>query len=860
MYSLLLRLLTPKSFRNEYGGEMQALFHKQIREASSLMGRAGVWLEAIADIFTAGAAAHWDLLRQDIRYTFRSIRNSPGFAAVVMLVAALGIGAATSVFTLADHILLRPLPFREPSRLVKLFEDQTVLGYPSLEVSPANFRDWKRQSQSFEAMSATHDISFNMTGAGDPERLTGASLGHEMFDLLGVMPMVGRPFSAKDDSAGAPGTMLLSYDYWMSRFGGDTSVIGRKVQLDGEPFTIIGVMPRSFLFPRREGKVWLPNRFGDGDYENRENHWLTVVARLKRGVTQSQAAAEMKIVAQQVMDQNPDWREKSGIRMGRMDDQLPVRSRTMLNILAAAAVFLVLIACANLANLILARSSVRQKEMEVRTALGAGRERLVRQLLTESLVLALGGGLAGVLLANLTLPVLGRFVPSTLPVAEIPQIDMRVMLFALGLTVLVAISFSVLPALRTIGGNGGGYQTRTHTGRRSDRARRILVVVQVAASLALVTSTGLLVRALLKVNGQAPGFTVDGKLVFRTSLAFPQYLKSATRQQFYRSVLRGIENLPGVKSAAVVSFRPMYDFRGGIWPVTVPGEAKDAPAAARFVSPGYFKTMGTPMLLGREFTDADQRGGLPVAVVSESFAKAHWAGQNAVGRQFTNTINKVTYTVAGVVANVRFRGVDRDMEPQMYFSAYQIDDNWFPWFAPKDFIVATNLEDPSSLLPSIRAIVREADSTLPVSDIQTFVELIENDTVARRAQLWVTGGFSIAAFLLAGIGIHGLLSFAVAKRTQEIGLRRALGATARQIASLVFGEAIILSLVGAVIGLTLAYLVAQGMEKVLVGVPPADPLTISLGACAALAMTLLGAAIPALRALRVDPAEALRAE
>lgn len=858
MYAFLLRLFTPKSFRDEYGGEMQSLFAKRWRDASPA-AKCLVLLEAVADILTAGAAAHWDLLLQDLRYTFRSMRNSLGFAAVVMLVAALGIGAATSVFTLADHILLRPLPFREPSRLVKLFEDQTVLGYPSLESSPGNFRDWKRLSQSFESMSATHDISLNMTGAGDPERLTGASLGHEMFELLGVMPVIGRPFSAQDDSDGAPGTMLLSYDYWTSRFGGDPSVLGRKVQLDGEPFTIIGVMPRSFLFPRREGKVWLPNRFGDGDYANRENHWLTVVARLKRGVTQDQAAAEMQIVAKQIMDENPDWREKSGVRIGRMDDQLPVRSRTMLNILTAAAVFLVLIACANLANLILARSSVRQKEIEVRAALGAGRERLIRQLLTESLVLAVGGGLAGILLAHLTLPVLGRFVPSTLPVAEIPRIDIRVMLFALGLTVLVAISFSVLPALRTFRGNNG-FQTRANTGRRSDRARRILVVVQVAASLALVASTGLLVRALLKVNGQAPGFTVDGKLVFRTSLAFPQYLKSATRQQFYRSVLAGIENLPGVKSAAVVSFRPMYDFRGGIWPVTVPGEANDAIAAARFVTPGYFKTMGTPMLLGRDFTDADKRGGLPVAVVSESFAKAHWPGQNAVGRQFTNTLNKVAYTVAGVVANVRFRGVDRDMEPQMYFSAYQVEDNWFPWFAPKDFIVATNLEDPSSLLPSIRAIVREADATLPVSDIQTFVELIENDTLARRAQLWVTGGFSLAAFLLAGIGIHGLLSFAVSKRTQEIGLRRALGATAGQIASLVVGEAAILSAIGASIGLTVAYLVALGMEKVLVGVPPADPLTVALGVAAALAMTLMGASIPAFRALRVDPSEALRAE
>jgi ABC-type antimicrobial peptide transport system permease subunit len=294
--------------------------------------------------------------------------------------------------------------------------------------------------------------------------------------------------------------------------------------------------------------------------------------------------------------------------------------------------------------------------------------------------------------------------------------------------------------------------------------------------------------------------------------------------------------------------------------MSVPGEGKDSPAAARFVTPGYFKTMGTPMLLGRDFTDADQRGGLPVAVVSESFARAHWSGQNAVGRQFTNKISNVTYTVAGVVADVRFRGVDRDMEPQAYFSAYQIEDNWFPWFAPKDFIVATNLEDPSSLLPSIRAIVREADATLPVSDIQTFVELIESDTLARRAQLWVTGGFSLAAFLLAGIGIHGLLSFAVSKRTQEIGLRRALGATAGQIASLVVGEAVLLSTLGAAIGLTVAYLVALGMEKVLVGVPPADAVTVLLGACAAVTMTLMGASIPAWRALRVDPSEALRAE
>ena len=852
LYGALL-LLCPASFRKEYGGEMEAVFRRRMLDASR-PARIWLWMEAIGDVMAAGAGAHWDLLRQDLKYAVRAAAKAPAFTVVVIAVAALGVAAATSVFSIADHVLLRALPFYEPDRLVKLWQD--VSGYARMDVSPANYRDWKATSRSFESMASFRGLSVNLSGLGEPERVVGASVNYEMFPILGVTAAAGRTFTEQEDRAGAAGTVVLSYGFWQRRFGGDPNVIGQRVQLDEEPFTVIGVMPANFHFPRREVQMWTAMRFAEDDFADRGNFYLGVIARLKPGVSVDEAKAEMRVVAASLERQYPVENQKSGVTVFRMRDELSPRSRTILAVLASAAFFVLLIACANLANLLLARSAARRKEIEVRTALGAGRDRLIRQLLTESLLLAGIGGSLGIVVASAGIPLLSQLVPSSLPISDTASMDWRVLWFAVAVTALTGIAFGAAPALRSTGPNLG---LRSSSGARRERLRRTLVVAQVAASLALVISTGLLARALIRLENTDPGFATENMLAFRTSLPMPKYLATATRERFYSTVLDELRVMPGVRSTAVTSFRPMGDFRGGIWKVVIPGEVRETHASARFVTPGYFSTMRIPLLRGRDIEPRDKPEAQRVAVVSESFVEEHWPGENGLGRTFGIPFGELKFTIVGVVADVRFRGLESKSEPQMYFAHAQTPDSAFVWFAPKDFVVATS-GNALALLPAIRRIVAKADVLQPVSDVQTLTALVEDETATRRTQLWVIAAFSVAAFLLAGIGIHGLLSFAVSQRTQEIGLRRALGAQTVHIASIVFGEALLLAIAGAAIGVGAAYLLGRSMEALLVGVAPADTPTLTASLVLALVMTLCGAVIPAVRAMRVDPAAAIRVD
>jgi putative ABC transport system permease protein len=853
-YRLLL-LLCPASFRNEYAGEIQALFAKRYQNARGF-GALWLWMEAITDLALAGASAHLDLLGQDLRYAWRGALRRPGFTLAVAGVSALGVAAATSVFSVADHVLLRELPYRDSSKLVKLWQDQTAKGYPRMDVSPANYRDWRAMNHSFSAMAAYREVSANLSGAGDPERLIGSAISADLFPALGVQPALGRVFTAREDQPDSPSTVILSYNLWQRRFAGDPAVLGQTVIFDGDPATIIGVMPPDFYFPRREVQIWRTLRFDNDDYVDRRNCYLEVVARLKPGVSFSQAAAELRGIGQNLERQYPQENEKSGISLYTLRDQLSRRAQTTLIVLGCCALFLLLIACSNLANLLLAKGAARARELAVRAALGAARERLIRQLLTESALLAAIGGLAGTALAYVIVPLLSRLVPSRLPIAEVPAMDWRVLLFALTVTIVTGTAFGVLPALRS---TSASYGLRSASGQRRERLRRTLVVAQVAASLALMVCTGLLTRALTAIQSVQPGFATTGSLLFRTALPMPKYLNTSQRQTFYDTALNQIKALPGVRSASVVSFRPMGDFRGGIWGLVVPGRSDQPVAVSRFVLPDYFSTMRIPLKQGRDFTAADTANSTRVAVVSESFAQQMWPGQSAIGRTFGIVFGNLKFVVVGVAGNVRFRGLESDSEPQMYFAHSQMPDSSFVWFVPKDFVVATTLP-PATLVPAIRRIIGGIDPTQPVSDIQTVSDLVEAETSGRRTQLWVIGAFALAAFLLAAVGIHGLLSFAVVQRTQEIGVRRALGARGGQIASLVFGEAFLLAFLGLLTGGAAAYLLGRWMESILVGVQPADPVTLAQSAGLALLMTLLGALIPALRAIAIDPASALRGE
>jgi predicted permease len=856
LYGALLWLL-PASFRGEYGGEMREIFAGRRRETTGL-GLVALWLETIADVVWAAAGAHLDLLRQDLRYTVRTWRRSPGFAVMAVLMAGLGVGATTATFSALDHVLLRPLPFPHSERLVKIYQDQTYRGYARLEASPLNFRDWKRLATSFEAMVAYRGLSVNLVGQGQPERLEGASVNWELFSVLGKGPLLGRTFSAEDDRAGAAGTVLLSHGLWTALFAGDPGVVGRKVSLEGESYTVIGVMPPDFHFPTRQAGLWTALRLSEMDYADRTNTYLDVLGMLRPGVTVEQAGAEMRVIAAQLERDHPVDNLRTSARVTALRDEVGRRARLLLLALGGAALGLLLITCTNLASVLLARALVRRRELAVRTALGAGRDRLLRQLLTENLVLSAGGGALGILVAAAATPLLVKLVPNGLPIAAAPQMDLRLLAFALVVTALTGLGFGALPALRAARVDALALREgRGSTGRR-ERARALLVAVQITLSVVLSISTGLLVRALWQVQAVDPGFRPDGVLTLRTSLPMPRYEKTGTRERFYQRVLDDVRALPGVSEAAYISFLPMTGF-GGIWPVTVAGQPERAgagTASVRFVTPRFFATLGIPVLQGRDVNDADGGEAPLVAVVSESFARRYWPGQRPLGRRFQMAFAE--RTVVGVVGDIRFRGLERASEPQVYLSHHQVQDGWLIWYAPKD--LAIRAANPAALVPAVRRIVAAADPEQAIADVRLLSELVAADTAPRAAQVRLLTAFAAIALLLAALGIHGMLAFTVSSRTQEIGVRVALGAVRRHVILLVLGKALLLAAAGVAVGVLGAAAIARTLQSLLAGVSPWDAWTFAATIAVALAMTLAGSLLPVLRALRVDPLSALRAE
>jgi predicted permease len=532
--------------------------------------------------------------------------------------------------------------------------------------------------------------------------------------------------------------------------------------------------------------------------------------------------------------------------------------------LSGAAICVLLIACANLANLLLARGLARQKELAVRAAMGAGRERLVRQLVTESLVLALAGGALGVLVAAAAVPLLARLVPASLPIAQSPSIDLRVLIFAGAISGLTGIGFGVLPAMRACRQSdlsalregvraGGG---------RKERLRSALVVAEVTASMVLLVSAGLLVRALWRIQATDPGFRTDGVLTLRTALPMPKYDETARRVAFYNRVLSGVRALPGVSSAAYISFLPMV-MRGGIWPVDVDGKAPEVErsgahtASLRYVTPGFFATMGIPIHRGRDAAESDSMDAPFAAVVSESFVRRYWPDQDPLGRHFKMAFHD--RMVVGVVGDIRVRGLERTSEPQVYLPYRQVQDGWLTGYVPKDLVIRS-ASVAGTLLPAVRQIIRSADAEQPVSDVRTMADIVEDQTASRAAQIRVLGAFAAIAFLLAGVGIHGLLSFAVSRRTQEIGVRIALGARPGEIVKMIVRQGALLAGAGVLPGVVLAYAAGRAMEGLLAGVQPADAATFASAIGLCVLMTVFGSFVPALRAVRIDPIQAIRSE
>ncbi len=859
LYRALLRLY-PSSFRAEYGEEMTAAFVHACTVAGPV-GRVGLLLRTLADEVLNALAVHRAILVQDLRYTARTLNRSRGFAVTAILVVAVGVGANTAAFSVADFVLLRPLPFPDADNLVRLCEGPRTGGGWGCnnQLSPANYRDFKTMSSSFASLGAFAGDAVNLVGGGEPRRLAISPLTPDVLPVLGVQPLLGRVFGPGEQDER---TVVLSHGLWQSQFGGDPGVPGRTVNLNGAPYTIIGVMPRSFYFPSREFQLWRPMNFREDDYADRGNSYIEGVGRLKPGVTFEQARTELVALAARLSEQYPETNEDTGISFYTTRDNMAPRFRIMLLALGGASLCLLLLTCANLANLLLARAGARGREFAVRAALGAGKERLVRQMITETLTLSAIGGAGGVLIAIVGVPLFSSLVPPTLPIDAQPSIDLRVFAFAALFTVLTGLGFGLFPALRA-GGRTGFDALREGRGTGAavkHRLRAVLVTVEITMSVILLITSGLLLRAVWRVQAVDPGFGTENVLTIRTALPRPKYEDPARRGQFYDAVLSDVRALPGVRSAAYVSGLPM-EMIGGVGAVQVPGQpirrGWDAIVSRRFVTSQYFTTMGIPILAGRDMEAGDTAERAWVAVISQSFVDRYWPGQDPLGKTFLYADR--LRTVVGVVGDVKVRGLERTTEPQMYLPARQVVGPMFSAYDPKELLIRHEGQG-MALLPSVRQIVWTVDPEQPVSHIRRLDELIAGETAPRRAQLQVLATLATIALLLAGIGIHGLLAYMVSQRSREIGVRLALGAERSSVARMVLSDGMRLAALGILLGVPGAYLAARGMSTLLFGLEPGDPVTIAAALGLALTMAFVGSLLPAVRALRVDPMTAMRAE
>jgi predicted permease len=859
MYRWLLHLY-PASFRREYAAEMVAVFAHERRDVRTPLGLAALWMRAIADTCVNAAVVHGDILAQDLRFAVRSLLRAPAFALTAIAVVSLGIGATTAAFTVTDFVLVRPLPFPRADRLVKVWEKRP--GFPQMEPSPANYRDWKAMVTSYEAFAAYRGLSVNLAGASQPLRIDGAVFTVDLLPMLGIEPVLGRVFNDEDDREGALATVLLSYGLWQREFGGDAAIIGKTVRLDDKPHTVIGVMPREFNFPRRAAQLWTAMRFSVNEFVDRNNNYLNVVARLRDGASLDAARTEMTLVAARLRAQYPVENANTDAALIGLRDEVSDQARLMLLALLGASACVLVIACANLANLLLARALDRRREIAVRAALGAGRERLLRQLLTESLLVAGLGGAIGIGLAAAAVPMLSLLVPSSLPVGATPALDLRVLAFTAAVTMLTGLAFGGVPLLqqRFSGDSDGLRDSARASGGRREHLRGALVVAEMAASVLLLVVCGLLLRALWKTQAIDPGFAAASTLTARTQLTMPKYEKTDTRIVFYDAVLSDVRRLPGVTSAAYTSFVPLGDMRGGVFPVGIgvpaPVDRRENNVAfLRFVTPDYFHTLGIAVRQGRDVSDADTNATRAVAVVSGSFADRFFPNQDPIGRRFN--FAGVDREIVGIVGDVRMRGLTRTAEPQVYVPYRQVADRAWSWYAPKDLVVRSE-GDPMLLVPSLRAIVQRADPSLPLSDIRTLEDVVGRETTPRVAQLRILGAFALIALLLAGVGLHGVLTWSVAARTVEIGIRVALGARRADIVSLIAIRALALTAMGIGAGIALAYGSGQVLQSLLAGVDPADTATIAAACALTLAMTMAVSIRPIVRAARVDPSAVVR--
>src|SRR5690242_18289324 len=807
-----------------------------------------------------------DQLLTDIRYGVRSLLKRPAFTAIALLTLALGIGVNSAIFSAVDSILLRPLPLKDPGRLVSVWEQTPRDGIQQNEAAPANFFDLQKQNHVFEQIGAFGPDDVNLTGDGEPERLDGQVVTANVFSILGVPAAVGRTFLPGEDQLGQEHVVVLSDTLWQRRFNRDPSIVNRAITLNGESFIVIGVMPRGFFFPAREVELWTPWAMEPEQKNGRGDHYLRLVARLRPGTTVEHANADLASIAQRLAAEYPRTNEGLGFVAHSLHQDYVGNLRLPILILFAAVGLVLLIACANVANLLLAQATTRRKEIAIRIALGARRWTIVRQMLVESLLLACGGGLIGVLGAFWGVEALAKLLPESLSKLQGVAIDARVLLFTLGVSVLTAIVFGGVPALlasRTTPGATLSDVARDMTGGNSGRhVRRVLVVSEVALAVVLLVSAGLLIRSFQLLRQVEPGFKTDGALTMRMVLPFPKYAKAEARRAFYDEVLRQVKETPGVDAAGMITFLPL-SFNGMNFSFSVEGRAAPSDvnlpfALFRVVSPDYFRAMGIPLLRGRSFEAHDTVDSTPVTVIDRRLAEQYWPGEEAIGKRLkvgpVDSPNE-WLTVVGVVGDVRQTGLYA--QKLEFYVPYMQERRSF--MAPRDLVVRTKA-DPAVIAAAVRKAVWVVDKDQPVSNVRTLDQVFAAAISQERFQALMLGLFAALALVLACVGLYGVISYSVVQRTHEIGVRMALGAQPADVLQLVIRQGMTLTLAGLIVGIIAGTFVTRVLTDLLFGVTPRDPLTFAGVPVLLLLVALLACYIPARRATRIDPLAALRCE
>jgi putative ABC transport system permease protein len=868
-YRALLRLL-PFDFRSDFGPEMEMVFREQ-REEAQRSGAKGVfrlWWETVSGIFRTAPREHVAMFAQDAGFALRMMRKNPGFTLAAILTLALGIGANSAIFSVVNAVLLKPLPYEHGDRLLVVQQQAPKAGLLDQPFSVQEINDYRNQNHSLDGLVEYHNMNFILLGRSEPERVETGVVSWNFFDVFGVKPLFGRAFRAEDEQPGAPAVLLLSYEYWIRSFGGDPTVVGKTFTMNDRIHTVVGVLPPVPQYPD-ENDVYMPAtacpfRSSKAMIENRASRMVRVFGRLKPAVEVRQAQADLSGVAANLQKIYPDVYPSNldySIKTVALRDELTQNARPTMLVLLAAAGFVLLIACANVANLNLARMVRRERELAVRAAMGAGRVRMFRQLLTESFLLALIGGGLGLLFSWGGLHLLVDFAARFTPRAREIHMDGVVLLFTLLVAVITSLLSGTAPAMAArdsvVGSlkEGGGHST---LGRGSQRMRSLLIVAQVAVSFLLLIGAGLMLRSFMKLQHVDPGFQTDNVLTMRIGLNFAKYDTGDKRRAFFEQSLEKIQAQAGVKNAAVTMVFPL----NGSQPMTgdfmmegqpaIPGHALPI-ADMRVISPDYFEALHIPILQGRAFNRSDRSGSADVAMVNRTAKQHLWGGQDPVGKRISTDAGHTWIQIVGVVGDVKQYGLDRDAADEIYFALAQTP------LLDGDVVVKTAVE-PMSIARKIIELLYEVDPNQPVARVQSLEQVRAESVAAPRLTANLIGLFALLALAIAATGIGGVMALVVSQRKHEIGVRMAIGARPGEILRMVLGQGMALALIGVGLGLAGALVLTHLLQKLLFEIEPTDPLTFA-GVALVLGVAAIAACyIPARRAARVDPMVALRIE